>query len=182
MLNTNSSFVDQIHGERRTGDGIHNGARGTLKAWQLSERDQETLKQQPCMEMILKDLPKYLFLEMKTPMKADYPDLPKQWFPMAPVTKYWCLDSDESIDICRRGFPLVPDFSTTIDSATGQTLNSALPDLGDEFATPSQHAGMRAYIALSRVTSADSLLIAQPFNPLLFRSGPQSSPHFYSTS
>ncbi len=121
MLNTNSSFLDQIHGERRTGDGIHNGARGTLKAWQLSERDQETLKQQPCTEMILKDLPKYLFLEMKTPMKAE------QWFPMAHVTKYWCLDSDESIDICRRGFPLVPDFSTTIDAATGENIWSFTP-------------------------------------------------------
>ena len=35
---------------------------------------------------------------------------------------------------------------------------------------------MRGYIALSRVTSADSLLIAQPFNPLLFQMGPQSLP------
>jgi hypothetical protein len=156
--------------------GIHNGARGILKAWQLSERDEATLKQQSCDEVILQDLPKYLFLEMQTPMKEDYPGVPKKWFPMATVTKYWCLDTDGSIDICRRGFPLVPDFATTIDAATGQTLSSALPDLGDEFSTPSQYAGMRGYIALSRVTSADALLIAQPFNPLLFRSGKQSFP------
>ena len=81
-----------------------------------------------------------------------------------------------NIDICRRGFPLVPNFSTTIDGATGQTLDIAIPDLGDEFCTASQHAAMRGYIALSRVTSADSLLLAQPFNPQLFRLGPQAFP------
>ena len=35
---------------------------------------------------------------------------------------------------------------------------------------------MRGYIGLSRVTTADSLLIAQPFNPLLFRMGAQPYP------
>ena len=69
---------------------------------------------------------------------------------------------------------MVPNFSTTIDAATGQTLDVAIPDLGDEFNIPSQHAAMRGYIALSRVTSADGLLIAQPFSPLLFRMGPQA--------
>ena len=71
---------------------------------------------------------------------------------------------------------LVPNFSTTIDAATGQTLSSAIPDLGDEFTKPSEYNAMRGYIALSRVTSADSLLVAQTFNPLLFRLGPQSFP------
>jgi hypothetical protein len=156
--------------------GIHNGARGKLKAWQLSDKDDEFLKDTSPNEMVLKELPKVLFLEMKTPMKEEYPGLPENWFPMTPVTKYWCLDSDENIEICRRGFPLVPDFSITIDSVTGQTLESALPDLGDEFCTPSQHNAMRGYISLSRVTAAHSLLIAQPFNPLLFRSGSQAFP------
>ena len=35
---------------------------------------------------------------------------------------------------------------------------------------------MRGYIALSRVTSASCVLVAQPFNPLLFRQGPQPFP------
>ena len=86
-------------------------------------------------------------MEMLPPMKKSYPGLPPQWFPMTPVTKYWCLDADENIDICRRGYPLVPNFSTTIDAATGRTLETAIPDLGDEFCTVSQHAAMRGYIA-----------------------------------
>ena len=72
--------------------------------------------------LVPQDVPKVLFLQMQTPMKKAYPNLPAQWFPMTPVPKYWCLDSDECIDICRRGYPLVPNFSTAIDAATGQTL------------------------------------------------------------
>ena len=95
---------------------------------------------------------------------------------MTPVSKQWCLDSEEKIDIWRRGYPLVPNFSTTIDSATGQTLKAAIPDLGDEFSVASQYVAMRGYIAFSRVIGADGLLIAQPFNPLLFQCGPQTWP------
>ena len=156
--------------------GIHNGAKGILKGWHLSEKDLERADRKEEGNLVLLELPRVLFLEMQTPMKKSYPNLPAMWFPMTPVTKYWCLDADENIDICRRGYPLVPNFSTTIDAATGQTLESAIPDLGDEFCTPSSHAAMRGYIALSRVKSADSLLIAQPFNPLLFRLGAQAWP------
>ena len=126
--------------------------------------------------MLLQELPKVLFLEMITPMKKPYPNLPAKWFPMTPQGNDWCLDPEERIIIHRRGYPLVPDFSTTIDAATGQTLETAIPDLGDAFCPPSQHAAMRGYIALSRVTAADGLLVAQPFSPLLFSMGPQSWP------
>ena len=154
--------------------GIHNGAKCRLKDWHFSETDEKNAKVHKEGTLVLQELPKKLFLEMLTPMKKAYPNLPAKWFPMTPLSKYWCLDSDECIDICRRGYPLVPDFSTTIDAATGQTLQSTIPDLGDEFCPPSQHAAMRGYIALPRVTAADGLLVAQPFSPLLFSMGPQS--------
>ena len=102
--------------------------------------------------------------------------LPQNWFPMSPVSSYWNLDADENIDMSRRGFPLVPNFSSTIDSATGRTLNSEIADLGDIGSNPSFYAAMRGYIALSRVRAAHRLLISQPFNPLLFRQGPQPFP------
>eukprot|EP00973_Karenia_brevis_P044430 6153286-Karenia_brevis.AAC.1 len=94
--------------------GIHNGAKCILKAWNFSDEDTKRVRQksQPCT--ILVDLPKILFVEKTaTPMKEQYPGLPKNWFPMQPVSVYWCLDADENIDIHRRGFPLVPNFSTT---------------------------------------------------------------------
>ena len=71
---------------------------------------------------------------------------------------------------------MVPNFSITIDGATGKTLDSGIADLGDLSAAPSFTRAMKGYIALSRVTSASVVLVAQPFNPLLFRQGPQPFP------
>ena len=95
---------------------------------------------------------------------------------MKPVEAFWTLDADDHIEIARRGFPLVPNFSTTIDGATGQTLKSGIADLGDFGSMPSHVAAMRGYIALSRVTAADNLLVARSFSPLLFRLGQQPFP------
>ena len=126
--------------------------------------------------IVLKAMPKVLYIELENPLKEPYPDLPERWFAMKPVETYWTLDADEHIEIARRGFPLVPNFSTTIDGATGQTLKSSIADLGDFGSIPSFHAAMRGYIALSRVTAADNMLIARTFSPLLFRLGPQPFP------
>ena len=126
--------------------------------------------------VILTDLPKTLFFEMDTPIKKPYPGVPDKWFPMRPTSVTWSLDAEENITIDRQCFPLKPEFSRTVDSATGQTLQSAIPYLGDEFDKSSQYAAMRCYISMSRVTKANDLLIAQPFNPLLFRMGLQAWP------
>ena len=121
--------------------------------------------------VILKAMPKILYIEVEQGLNEPFPGLPDKWFPMKPVETYWTLDADEHIELARRGFPLVPNFSTTIDGATGQTLKSSLPDLGDFGSVPSYHASMRGYIAISRVTAADNMLIARSFSPLLFRLG-----------
>ena len=157
--------------------GVHNGSRCRLKAWELDDKDAECMQAESDEGMlVLKAMPKILYIELENPLKEPYPDLPDRWFKMKPVETYWTLDADEHIEIARRGFPLVPNFSTTIDGATGQTLKSSIADLGDFGSMPSFHAAMRGYIALSRVTAADNMLIARTFNPLLFRLGPQPFP------
>lgn len=105
--------VTNSHGKEFKEYGIHNGAKCVLKAWKLDEKDAKKLQHKTEASAILTQLPKILFVEMQTPMKKQYPGLPANWFPMQPVSVYWCLDLEENIDICRRGFPLVPDFSTT---------------------------------------------------------------------
>ena len=157
--------------------GVHNGARCRLKAWDLEEDDEKTIREnRKDPFIVLKFMPKVLYIEMEKPLKEPYPDLPENWFPLKPVDTYWCLDPTEHIEISRRGFPLVPNFATTIDGATGQTLRTGIADLGDFSNVPSFHGAMLGYIALSRVTAADKLLIARPFNLLLFRLGPQPFP------
>lgn len=84
-------IVKSSHGSEFKKYGIHNGARCKLKAWHLSEQDYEALENCTDDAIILKELPKTLFVEMETPMKAQYPGLPENWFPMAPTTTYWSL-------------------------------------------------------------------------------------------
>ena len=70
----------------------------------------------------------------------------------------------------------MPNFSTTIHSATGRTMDSSIVDLGDIGQYPSFDAAMRGYIGLSRVRAAHHILLAQPFSPMLFRQGAQPFP------
>ena len=95
------------------------------------------------------------------------------------MTVYGTLDAEDSIEIHRRGFPIVPNLSTTIDGATGKTMDTALADLGSVSVVPSFARAMRGYIALSRVRKVDDLLLVQPFSPALFQQGSMVSygPH-----
>ena len=153
---------------------IHNGAKCRIKAWQLHPEDAEKLRNCNDEEVVLKHLPLVLFVEMEGEDRKQYPGLPKNWFPLRPTTLYWNLDKDDYISIARLGFPLVPNFSSTIHCATGQTLKSIIPDLGDVKDVPTPTVAMKGYIGLSRTTDAEGVLIARPFSPLLFQQGPQA--------
>ena len=158
--------------------GICNGTRCRLKVCELDEKDTETVQRQHMGEefIILQTLPKILYVEVETGLKRQDPGLPKNWFAMKTVETHWMLDTSENIEILRLGFPLMPNFSTTIDGASGQTLRSSIADLGEFGSVPSHSAAMRGYIALSRVTAADTMLIARSFSPLLFKLGAQPFP------
>ena len=73
-------------------------------------------------------------------------------------------------------FPVVPNFSSTVNSITGRTLETALPDLGDITVPPSFTRMMKGYIALSRVKKADDIWLPTPFSPTLFRQNKQPWP------
>ena len=128
--------------------GIYKAATCILKSWEFDPKDEERAATNTEKFFVLQHLPKVLFVEMQTPMIKQYPGLPKNWFPVRPQTRIWMLDSDGQIDIARKGFTLVPNFSTTVDSATGQTLDAAIADLGHEMNPASQPAAMKGYIAM----------------------------------
>jgi len=159
--------------------GIHNGARGRIKDWTLHPDDLDRVAQSQESEIILTQLPTRIVLEMETQMSQKHPEYPEQHFPLTPVTNYWNLGSwggSEAVEIRRRGYGMVPNFSTTIDGATGRTIAKGIGDLGNwsDLATPTR--AMKGYIALSRVKCADDMLLAQPFSPCLFRQGKQHWP------
>ena len=153
--------------------GVHNGATCVVQAWELDPLDQEMLRDSQDSQVVLQALPRRLIVRMDRRLNEQYAGLPENCFPLSPVTVYWTLDADDTIEIHRRGFPVVPNFSTTIDGATGKTVDTALVDLGNVSVVPSFARAMRGYIALSRVKKVDDLLLAQPFSPALFRQGKQ---------
>jgi len=164
------------HGKNFKKYGIHNGARCRARGWELHEVDVARLKDNSDQEVVLTHLPPRIYVEMEGNDTLQFENLPKKWFPIEPLVNSWWLDKDENIEIPRRGFPMVPDFSSTIHAATGRTLASAIGDLGGVSDKPSQAAAMRGYITISRVKSAGGLLLVQPFSPKLFNQGPQPFP------
>ena len=76
----------------------------------------------------------------------------------------------------RRGFPIVPDFGTTVHKVTGRTLESEKLDLEDFQTKASHEKMMMGFMRISRVQKADDLMIVQAFPPLLFNLGPQPGP------
>jgi len=158
--------------------GIHNGAQGVLKAWQFADSDVEAANTAASQQVVLHALPKRLVLKMSRPMTKQYPGMEKDCFPLAPVTVYWNLDMSGDIQICRRGFPVVPNFSMTVDSATGKTLDTEIGDLGDITEKSTFKRAMKGYITLSRVKKAQDLYLPRPFSPALFKQGEQPWPSF----
>ena len=144
--------------------GVHNGAACTAAGWALEASDKEALENCPEAQVVLRSLPKKHIVHMDRPLPKAYPGLPENCFPLSPATVYRTLDVEESIEIARRGFPAVPNFSTTIDGATGVSV------------MPSFTRAMKGCVALSRVTKADDMYLTQPFSPTLFQQGPRPWP------
>ena len=78
----------------------------------------------------------------------------------------WHLDQARQLGIARTGFPMVPDFGSTVHCVTGNTLDKALLHLGDLAETVTLEAALRGYIALNRVRSASGLLLVDAFSPM----------------
>ena len=161
--------------------GVHKGTLCRIRAWTLHEEDTALIENSTEPEVCLKHLPLCLYVEVVGGLKEQIENLPKDWFPMVPATCIWSLDKEEHIEITRKGFPLVPDFSSTIHVATGRTLESEISDLGGFEDKPSHRAAMEAYIALSRATDAEGVLITRPFPPKLFSQGAQPFPTYLSS-
>ena len=103
--------------------GVYNQARCRVRGFDLHEEDAERLRDNHDTEVILKHLPKKIFVEMQLKHFPQYEGLPKHWVPIPVASTIWYLDKEKAIPISRKGFAVVPDFSSTIHSATGRTLN-----------------------------------------------------------
>ena len=90
----------------------------------------------------------------------------KRIFELRVTAKQWTVDHGGQVRIMRYGFPIVPDF--------GGTAHAYCAEIGDLLARdhkPRRDDALRGYITRSRVSDASNLLLAQPYNPHLFRQG-----------
>ena len=100
----------------------------------------------------------------------------KKMYTLTVQARPWSLDKAGAIKICRYGFPIVPDFGGTAHAYCGSTLEAALGDFLHWSAKPSLSAMLKAYIIRSRVKEVTDIIVAQPYNPHLFRQGIQPGP------
>ena len=96
------------------------------------------------------------------------------WIPVVSTT--WWLDKAKCVEVQRRGFAIVPDFASTVHSATGRTLSASIPDLGAFKDKPNYAAAMEGLISLSRAKRKEDVVIARPLSPGLFQHGPAPYP------
>ena len=156
---------------------IFKNTRGVLVNWELHPVDASLLQGQQAQEVILKQTPRKLYVLIPDAKWKYSPSLPDGVYPLKPVFRPWHLDKAGKCRIRRFGFQLVPDFSGTAHSYVGYTLKAALADCLAWDATPTRDHMLRAYCTMSRTCTAKTLLVMQPFAPMLFRQGELPGPH-----
>ena len=156
---------------------IFKNTRGILVNWELHHVDLALLQGEQAQEHILKQTPRKLYVQIPGATWKYSNTLPPGVFPLKPVFRPWHLDKAGNNRIRRFGFQLVPDFSGTAHSYVGYTLKAALADCLSWDTVPTRDHMLRAYCTMSRTCTAETLLVMQPFAPMLFRQGELPGPH-----
>ena len=111
--------------------GVHNQGRCILKGWELHESDKARLEARDLSSYILEKLPKRIaVLVTRKDDEDQLEDLEENYVWLPAVSTIWWLDKSKCVEVQRRGFAIVPDFASTVHSATGRTLSASVPDLG----------------------------------------------------
>ena len=90
---------------------------------------------------------------------------------VSPKGVNWHVGHAKTFWVRRFGFPLRPDFASTVHAVTGAELDAAVVNLGDMYSAPHIDDAVKGYIGISRVKGHQDLRIAQEFAPALFRLG-----------
>jgi len=156
---------------------IFKNTRGILVNWELHPVDLAFLQGEQAQELILKQTPRKLYVQIPGATWKYSKALPPGVFPLKPVFRPWHLDKAGNNRIRRFGFQLVPDFSGTAHSYVGYTLKAALADCLSWDTAPTRDHMLRSYCTMSRTCTAETLLVMRPFAPMLFRQGELPGPH-----
>ena len=143
------------------GRGILKGCEGKVVGWSTA----------PATE-IWNALPAIIYVQFETIGQWHIEGMPHgNVYPVSPMRKPWFLDRNRStpqLRVSRLQFPLAPGFAVTAHIAQGQTLQEGviadfnISDSGNPFTT---------YVAATRVTGREKLLILRPFPAAPFQRG-----------
>ena len=98
-------------------------------------------------------------------------------WPLFPVHRTWELNAAQGSKIKRLGFTLIPDYASTAFMIQGSILRAAIADCGDVSDVGGLSELMTTYVILSRVKSANGLLLLRAFCANLFQMGALPSPY-----
>ena len=87
------------------------------------------------------------------------------------------VNAAQGAKIRRHGFTLLPDYASTAFMIQGATLPAAIADCGDVSDTGGLSELMTTYAILSRVKSANGLLLLRAFCANLFQMGALPGPY-----
>ena len=147
------------HLDRRR--GILKGCKGKIIGWSMAPDTQ-----------IWNKLPDVIYVQFETAKTWRIEGLlHDNVFPVTAQRKPWFLDRGRKkprLRITRRQFPLAPGFAITAHVAQGQTLRDGV--IAD-FNISSVASVFTTYVAATRVTGRDKLLIMRPFPLSPFQKG-----------
>ena len=166
------------HIDRNPDKQLLRGKVGEIHSWILDEK--ETSVSTDGVRVLAK-LPKVVMVKFRTPNGGEVAwRLPgtteNGLYPVVPRSGTWFLDKARQhpiLKITRKQLPLAPAFAMTTHAAQGQTLRGgAIVDLC--IGKGSNPLG--SYVAMTRVTCRQKLLIYRPFPIDMFRRGGQRGP------
>ena len=150
--------TDHLDRER----GILKGCTGVVYGWSACSNS-SGVWQKP---------PEVIYVRFATAATWQVSGMPENnVYPVALCKRTWWLDSKRKypqLRVIRKQFPLAPQFAITAHVAQGQTIHpgvvadSCIGDNGNPFT---------AYVAFTRVTGREKLLIFRPFDAAPFQKG-----------
>ena len=145
----------------------------TVEGWTLDPRDEERVRSSMEFEIMLEYMPLKIYVRKKgRDAMPQHLDLPSQIYAVSSMGSNWPLDPPaKTLWVRRFGFPLRPDFASTVHAVTGDELPAAIANLGHRLDAPNLEDALQGYISISRVSGHEDLRIAQPFSRALFKMG-----------
>ncbi len=160
------------HLDRNPQKQLLRGKLGVIHSWKCSATEDSVWEEDV---RILHEFPDVVYVKFPN-CTWHIEGTPEQGiYPISTVKRHWYLDKGRQypqLAIQREQLPLAPAFSWTAHTAQGQTLKAAIVDMQIGAGT----SPMSSYVAFTRVSKKEDLLIFRPFDRELFNQGNQEGP------